>query len=263
MRKVAIALVLIGAVWGGAVGAQEIQTGFLDQSLVLEGTEYLYQVYVPRDYDDSRTWAVILSLHGAAARGSDGIRQTNSGIGPALRRYPDRYPAIAVFPQSPTDGPGWQELGGRVALAALDATMAQFRTDPSRVYLTGHSQGGNGSWYLSYHHPERFAAVAVSAGWIGEHLGTTSGAFYPAIVPTSSPDPFAAVAQQISHLPIWIFHGDADPIIPVEQSRGMASALKALGADVQYTEFPRVGHNAAPAYSLEDLPTWLFGQRRP
>ena len=127
MRKVAIALVLVGAVWGGAGGAQEIQTGFLDQSLVFEGTEYRYQVYVPRDYQDTESWPVILSLHGGGSRGSDGIRQTNSGIGPALRRYPDRYPAIAVFPQSPTEGPGWQELGGRVALAALDATMAQYR----------------------------------------------------------------------------------------------------------------------------------------
>ena len=241
--------------------AQTPETGFLNRSVVVDSIEYRYQVYVPRDYQISVSWPVILSLHGGGSRGTDGIRQTDGWLGRAIRLYVDRYPAIVVFPQSPIDGPGWQELGGRVALAALDRSLAEFSTDASRVYLAGYSQGGNGSWYLSYHHPERFAAVVVVSGWIGERRGTTSGALYPAIAPASSSDPFAEVAQRISHIPIWILHGETDTVVPVEQSRGMSSALRVLGANVQYTELPGVGHNPR-AYNREDLPAWLFEQRR-
>lgn len=123
--------------------------------------------------------------------------------------------------------------------------------------------GGNGAWYLAYNHPDRFAAVVVVCGFIGDFIGKTSGVHYPPIVPASVPDPYAEIAQRLSRTPIWIFHGDADPTVPVEVSRHMASALNPLGGRVQYTEFPGVGHNWwEPAYDREDLFTWLFKQRR-
>ena len=244
--------------------AQAPETGFLDRSVVVDGAEYRYQVYVPRDYECSISWPVILALHGGEARGSDGIIQTDEGLASAIRSDRARYGAIAVFPQSPAEGPGWQDLGGRIALAALDEALDEFCTDPARVYLTGYSQGGNGSWYLSYHHPERFAAVVVVCGWIEERTGTTTGAFYPSVAPATSPDPFDAVARRVASIPIWIFHGAADRVVPVQQSRLMASALQALGADVMYTEFPVRGHNVwNQAYGEENLVAWLFEQRRP
>ena len=142
-------------------------------------------------------------------------------------------------------------------------SKAEFNADASRVYLTGLSMGGNGAWYLAYHHADRFAAVVVVCGFVGDFTGTTSGVHYPAIVATSSSDPYAAIAQRVSRLPIWIFHGDADATVPVEVSRRMAAALKTIGADVQYTELPGVGHNAwDPAYDRADLFTWLFKQKR-
>jgi predicted peptidase len=142
--------------------------------------------------------------------------------------------------------------------------MVEFHADESRVYLTGLSMGGNGSWYLAYHHADRFAALVVVCGFVGEFTGTTSHTFYPAIAPVSATDAYAAIAQRVSRLPIWIFHGDADPTVPVEVSRHMASALKAIGANVQYTELPGIGHNAwDPAYDRADLFTWLFKQKRP
>ena len=255
--------VLVLAGWGPST-ASAAETGFLDRVVVVDEVDYQYQVYVPRNYEDSISWPVILTLHGTGVRGTDGIRQTQSGLGTALRRYPDRYPAIVVFPQSPIEGPGWQELGGRVALAALDQTLSEFSADAARVYLTGYSQGGNGTWYLAYHHPQRFAAAVAVCGFVQERVGVATGDLYPAIAPSSSPDPFGEVARRVSQLPIWIFHGDADQTISVEQSRGMASALQALGADVKYTEFPGVGHNAWDlAYGLEALSDWLFEQRLP
>jgi predicted peptidase len=212
--------------------AQMPETGFLNRSVVLDGVEYAYQVYVPREYRPSTVWPIILSLHGGGERGSDGLLQTEVGLGGAIRRHADRYPAIVVFPQRSTDGT-WQDLGARLALAALDKSMAELKVDSSRVYLTGLSMGGNGAWYLATRFPDRFAALVVVCGFVSERRGT-SGSYYPAIVTAS--DPFAEVARRVARIPIWIFHGDADDSVPVEESRRMASALKRIGANVQYSE---------------------------
>jgi predicted peptidase len=248
----------------GACGAVEQgQTGFLNRTLVLEGEEYRYQVYVPRGFQRSAKWPVILSLHGGGEYGSDGIRQTALGVAGAIRRFPERVPAIVVFPQAHADGtPGWQGAGGRAALVALDDAVAEFSGDPSRVYLTGYSAGGNGTWYLASRFPGRFAAIVVVCGFISEFRGRTTGLLYPALAP-GEPDPFAAIARRVARLPIWILHGDADPTISVEESRRMFAALKAQGADVQYTELERVKHDAwGPAYDRADLFEWMLKQRR-
>jgi predicted peptidase len=245
----------------GAISAQTIETGFLNRSMSLEGIEYKYQVYLPQSYTADESFPVILFLHGAGERGKDGLLQTEIGLGRAIRREVDRFPAITVFPQSPAEGPGWQDLGGRVAMAALDQTLAEFRTDRSRVYLTGLSMGGNGAWYLAYHHPERFAAALIICGWIEEGR-SPNGILFPTIPPSSSPDPFADVAQHLSGIPIWIFHGDADPVVPVEQSQRMAAALQAVDARIQYTELPSIGHNSwDEAYDSVEVSTWLFDQK--
>lgn len=232
-------------------------TGFLDRSVESGGLTYPYQVYVPRSYDPNERWPVVLFLHGAGERGADGLRQTDVGLGRALRWSPERYPAIVVMPQTPADS-SWQEEPAQAALAALEATMAEWRTDPDRVYLTGMSLGGNGTWYLAYHHPERFAAIAPVCGWV--HRGGRL-----AIVPADGKrSPAERVAARLAHLPTWIWHGADDPVVPVEESRAMAAALEAAGGEVRYTELEGVGHNAwDPAYGSEALPAWLLAQRRP
>ena len=248
----------------GTVSAQPTETGFLNRSVLVDAAEYRYQVYVPRQFERSTTWPIVLALHGGGEYGVDGLSQTEVGLARAIRRRADRFPAIVVFPQSPPGGtPGFQGLGGRIALAALDRSLAEFNGDKARVYLTGLSMGGNGAWYLAYHHADRFAAVVVVCGFVAEFTGTTSGVRYPAIVSAAGGDPHAAIAERVSRLPIWIFHGDADPTVPVDISRRMAAALKAAGANVQYTELPGVGHNSwDPAYDRADLFKWLLEQRR-
>jgi predicted peptidase len=90
-----------------------------------------------------------------------------------------------------------------------------------------------------------------------------TGVLYPAIAPRAASDPFPAVAERVSKVPIWIFHGEKDPRVPVEESRRVAAALKAFGSDVRYTELVGVGHNACDAaYDRADLFEWLFMQRR-
>jgi predicted peptidase len=234
--------------------AQPHQTGFLDRAVRVDGGEHRFQVYVPRGYRASARLPVILALHGAGERGVDGILQTEVGLGSALRRYADRYPAIVVFPQAPP-GASWQGPPAEVALAALDQAIREFRGDRDRVYLMGLSLGGNGSWYLAYHHPERFAAIVVVCGFVQALRD------FPAVAP--SDDPYAAVAGRIARIPVWIAHGDADTVVPVAESRRMNAALEAAGADVHYVELPGVGHGAwDPTFRDEALPTWLFGQSR-
>jgi predicted peptidase len=252
------------AIGVAGVSTQTTETGFLNRSVLVDGKPRRYQVYVPRDYPESSSLPIILALHGGADYGDDGLLQTDGGLARAIRRHTDRFRAIVVFPQSPSGGtPGFQALGERIALAALDRSLTEFKADASRVYLTGLSMGGNGAWYLAYHHPERFAALVVVCGFVGEFTGTTSGVHYPPIVPASSGDPYTAIAKRVARLPIWIFHGDADATVPVDVSRRMASALKAIGADVQYTELPGVGHNAwIQLTTAEICSRGLFKQQR-
>ena len=243
---------------------QTVETGFLNRVVNVDGVQFRYQVYVPASFQRSTSWPVILSLHGGGEYGDDGLKQTDGGIARAIRQHHERFPAIVVIPQSKADGtPGWQRAGGRAAMAALERAVVEFNGDRSRLYLTGLSAGGNGAWYLGSQNPERFAALVVVCGWISERKGTTSGVAYPALAPPGTVDSFATVAARVSKVPIWIFHGDADRLVPVDESRKMEAALKALGAEVQYTEFPGVNHNAwDPAYAREDLWVWLLRQRR-
>ncbi len=99
VKQLIMTAVLAGVV-NPAPFAQEVETGFLDRIVTVGGSTYRYQVYVPQSYDQEASWPVILFLHGAGERGSDGIFQTEVGLGPAIRRRPDRYPAIVVFPQN-------------------------------------------------------------------------------------------------------------------------------------------------------------------
>lgn len=264
MKQVLSVIVFLTIISQCAVNAQKVETGFLNRSMVVDGTEYLYQIYVPREFNPAIKWPIILSLHGGGEYGNDGIRPTAGGVANIIRRFPDRVPAIVIFPQAHADGkPGWHDEAGRAALMAVDKAIAEFSGDPKRVYLTGYSAGGNGSWYLASKYPDRFAAAAIICAFITEFRGRTSNVLYPALIPASEGDPYGALAKRVAHLPIWIFHGDADPTVSVEESRKMFSALKAIGANVQYTEFPGVKHDAwTPTYDKPELFKWMLEQRR-
>lgn len=237
-------------------GVQAQETGFLDRQVTVEGTVYRYQLFVPSDYTADRRWPVILFLHGAGERGSDGILQTEVGIGRALRRSPDRFPAIVVLPQAPIET-RWTGVPGDVAVAALDAALVEFSTDPERVYLTGLSLGGQGTFYLAYTHPERFAAIVPICGFVAG-VGQL-----PSFLPDDDRSPYVVLAERIRDIPTWIFHGEVDPVVPVTESRQVAEAMKALGASVTYTEVPGTGHDAwDPAYASPALTDWLFRQVR-
>lgn len=257
--RVLAAVVLTWLLSLDGVAAQDVQTGFLDRTVTASGQEYRYQVYLPNTYSTAERWPVILFLHGAGERGSDGLLQTTVGLGAAVRRDPARYPAIVVFPQAPRDSL-WTGVPAEAAMAALEATLDEFSVDPARVYLTGLSMGGNGTWYLAYRYPERFAAVAPVCGWVVRLPRMPASA---SVVPTEDGPPFEALARRLSGLPIWIFHGEIDPVVPADASRKAAAALEEAGADVRYTELLGVEHNSwDAAYASPELSAWLFAQRR-
>lgn len=260
---VVVALVAALLVLPDAVFGQSHETGFLNRTVVDGSETRRYQVFVPGTYTASQRWPVVLFLHGGGEQGNDGLLQTNEGLGPAIRRNADRWPAIVVMPQV-RPGKRWNDQDAAWALKALEQTQREFSTDPSRVYLTGLSRGGAGAYYLAYRNPGRFAALLVSCGRVTAAT-TLDGQPAPdvdPVIPKTDNDPFSVLAAQLKQVPIWIFQGDADMTISVEESRRLAQALLQVKAPVTYTELAGVGHNAWDTmYGKADVAQWLFAQR--
>jgi len=253
-------LILFCAALFGCQTAQMRETGFLARSLTIGPTAYPYVVYVPREYDPSRAWPVILFLHGSGERGTDGWRETIHGVANTIRFEPDRVPAIVVFPQAPPDT-RWLDEPADAAMQALDKTIAEFHGDATRVYVTGLSMGGYGTLHLAMAHPNRFAAAVVVCGGLLPHPSTTAVRQSPL---TMGGDPYAIAASKLHGIPIWFFHGKDDTVIPVDESRHLVDELQRAGAaNVHYTEYEGVGHGAWDrAYGEAEMWTWLFSQRK-
>ena len=206
-----------------------------------DGHEFKYVVFVPHDYKADKAWPTIMFLHGAGERGNDGEAQAKVGLAPAVRKREKAFPFIAVFPQCQPNK-SWQagSPDAERAMAILAEVEKEFRVDADRVYLTGLSLGGMGTWSIGMKHPDRFAALVPVCG-----RGDNSQ------------------AAKIAKLPIWCFHGDADKSVSVEGSRSMIKAIKEAGGEPKYTEYPGVGHNSWDnAYGTDELYTWLLAQKR-
>lgn len=267
VRALTRVFVLIGvlamtATLGGCstMPTQSASGVFVGRSVSVDDVAYRYQVFVPARNVRSDAAPTILFLHGTGERGSDGDKPTRVGLGPYIRAHADTFPAIAVFPQAP-DGRDWNGIAAEIAFAALDAATEEFGGDRDRSYLTGLSMGGYGTWELALMQPPRFAALVPVCG------GLTAPRAERDLVVTplrGEADPPAALAKRLQHLPVWIFHGAKDDMVPPRESREISAALKAIGADVRYTEFPEANHNSwDPAYSqTPELWPWLFAQRR-
>ena len=217
---------------------------------------FRYRVLAPADVRPGRRYPVVLFLHGAGERGADNLRQLKYlpawMAEPAMR---DKYPCYLIAPQC-REGRQWVDVNWSdresspqpqrpgadlaAAIAALDAVLEQDACDPERIYLTGLSMGGYGTWDLAARMPDRFAAAVPVCGGGDEKT-----------------------APRLVGLPLWAFHGDADKAVPVERSRTMIAALKAAGGSPRYSELPGVGHDSwTPAYRDPAVLEWLFSQRR-
>lgn len=226
---------------GGPPAPDGFPGTFVAKTLIVRGETYLYSVYLPPGYQRGRGWPVILALHGAGSRGTDGLRPRTQSVAEAARAHPERYPALLVLPQCPPDHE-WKGDVADFALEALERTVAEYGGDRKRVYLAGQSIGARGVVQLAARYPERFAAVVAVSGRYPER----------------------ALAQKLKGLPLWMWHGDADAVAPVSESRALLEWLKAAGSTtVRYTELQGMGHDIFDTvYFDEAVSTWLFAQRR-
>lgn len=241
-----------------------MDTGFLTRALAEGRERRLYQVYVPGDYTPERCWPAVLFLHGAGEGGRDALLPTEYQLGSAIRRNAARYPGLVVFPQVPEYRPAYTSADVEAALRVLAHVEEHFSVDPHRVYLTGVSTGGKAAWHALYRHPERFAAALVCCGLVRPSLG--GGQFVPdpdPVVPEADGHPIIQLARRVRDIPIWTFHGDADPVYPVQDARNIMRALQKLGAPVRYTELAGFGHDVWDvAYYSPEVADWLFAQSR-
>lgn len=267
-RALAVVALAAVALATGAKDRPRVQTGFLDRQVVVDGVAYRYQVFVPADYTPARAWPVLLFLHGSGERGDDGLKQTQVGLPAAIRWDRKRFPMVVVMPQA-REGARWYGANAKQAMAALDAATVEFHGDRDRTYLSGLSMGGQGTWLLAAQHPDRFAAIAPVCGFLrlknDEDVPdpTVDAALVEEFPEALGDDASAAFAHRLGRLPAWIFHGAKDDVVPVQNARRMHAALRALGADVQYTEYPDANHNAwDAAYGEAGLVPWLLSHRR-
>ena len=191
-----------------------------------------YLIYLPEGYGaGDREWPLVLFLHGVGERGSD-LELVKKHGPPKLIAEGKSFPFIMVAPQCPT-GQWWSE---DVLAAMLDRVEDQYRVDRSRVYVTGLSMGGFGTWRLATFNPDRFAALLPICGG-GEE---------------------AAVCA-IKHIPAWVFHGAKDPVVALRESEKMVEAMKQAGGNVRFTVYPEAGHDSwTETYNNPEVYTWLL-----
>ncbi len=205
-----------------------------------------YAVFIPARYQPGRPTPTVLFLHGAGERGTDGQKPTLVGIGPYLKAKGSSIPYLVIFPQAEeTQGRAltpWLagEPDAERALKILDEVSKQFTVDKQRVSLAGWSMGGYGAWSLAAAHPERWAGVAILSG---------------------GGDPKFAAA--VKSLPLWVFHGYRDHLVPLKEAHQMVTAVKDAGGDIVYNELPDAGHDLfAETFGNEALLNWFADPRK-
>jgi predicted peptidase len=194
-----------------------------------------YLLYLPKGYGrGKKKWPLMLFLHGSGERGND-LEIVKLHGPPKLIEAGQEFPFIVVSPQCPA-GEGWvkQNLG-----TLLDDLEQHLQVDTTRVYLTGLSMGGAGTWRWASVFPNRFAALAPICGGVEEVL-----------------------MSKISHLPIWAFHGAKDELVPLEESTRLVNELKRLGSKkVKFTVYKNAGHDSwTRAYANPKLYEWMLAQ---
>ena len=238
-RSLLLAVLLVG-LYPLTTRAEDPKVGFMDRvHKDADGKEAKYVLFVPHDYKGDKEYPIILFLHGSGETGTDGEKQAKVGLGPAIKKEEKTFPFIAVFPQSQKRTWGADSEDGKRALDILAEVQKEYKTDTKRVYLTGLSMGGFGTWSLAEKYPQKWAAIVPICG---------------------GGDP--KQAEMIKDIPCWCFHGEADSTVKIDSSIKMIDALKAAGGMPKFTTYPDVGHNSwDKAYATKELYEWLLMQK--
>ena len=195
--------------------ADEPKTGFLKRvHKDADGKEAKYVLFVPHAYKGDKPYPVILFLHGSGERVGGSKEPVEVGIGRAIKKREKDFPFLVVIPRAERSWRADSEDGKRV-LAMLAEVERDYKVDPKRVYLTGLSMGGMGTWSMAIAYPDMWAAIVPICG-----RGDTKQ------------------AAKIKDIPCWCFHGDADPAVKVEGSRSMIAAIKEAGGSRNTPNIP-------------------------
>jgi predicted peptidase len=215
-----------------------------------------YRIHRPEKIEAGKTYPLVLLMHGMGERGTDDRHQLAGFYG---EKFWEKYPCFVIAPQCPESAPPGQNVWVvgdyrqpehrmaatatgplATALELLKATIANQPVDQRRIYLTGLSMGGFATWELLQRQPDIFAAAVPVCGG-GD----------------------VTLAARLAKIPLWVFHGDADNIVPVSRSRSMVKAISDAGGNPKYTEYPGVNHNAwGPTYRDPAVWDWLFAQAK-
>ncbi|MEM8929091.1 MAG: PHB depolymerase family esterase [Bacteroidota bacterium] len=217
------------------------------QSNLVKGAEHIqlsgnlqYYLYYPDAYfsKEDQDFGLLLFLHGGGEAGQE-LHALKKNGPPKMMAEDYPFPFLVLAPQNPYERQWWDI---RAVNALLDAIVADNRVDKRRIYLTGLSRGGSAAWEMAVQFPDKFAALAVVCGM--------------------APTPYAHWLNK--EMPIWVFHGSEDKVIPVSESDEMVEKLKEMKFDVQYSRYKGVGHNAwNRAYATDELYQWMNQQSRP
>lgn len=245
-----------------SLSASSQDLSLFEKQLYVDGEDTLpCRILTPVNFRQGQKYPLVVFLHGAGERGSDNEKQLTWGAGlflDSLNRM--KFPAIVVMPQCPMNAYWAVVTRGlkdsltfavnsdtlpstsmRLVLKFIDELSRSGRVDTRRIYIGGLSMGGMGTFDALARRPDLFAAAFTICG---------------------AGDP-RMVRKYRKGLPVWVFHGDADVVVPVSNSRLMVNELRKVNARVKYTEYPGVNHNSwTPAFSEKDLLPWLFSQQK-
>ncbi|MFV1996068.1 MAG: prolyl oligopeptidase family serine peptidase, partial [Verrucomicrobiales bacterium] len=213
-----------------------------EQSFQREITRTLaldYLLYLPRDYQAKadESWPLLVFLHGSGERGDD-LEKVKIHGPPMLIEAGKEFPFIVVSPQCPPD----QWWDPEAVMGLIEEIEADHRVDPKRIYLTGLSMGGFGTWDLVGRHPEKFAAAAPICGG-GNWL----------------------LARDLGQVPLWVFHGAKDNAVPLSESERLVNLIKGKGSEhIKFTVYPEAGHNSwTESYDNPELYEWFLSHSLP
>lgn len=227
-----------------------------------DGFELKYNILLPANYDESKAYPLVLFLHGAGERGDDNEKQLIHGVHRFLEdEVRGNYSCIVIAPQCPKDS-YWasvdvdrssypvkldfdysKDMNPPLA-ASIELVKSMIKSKKAikkQVYITGLSMGGMGTYEAVYKNPKLFAAAMPVCGGGDE----------------------AVFSKKMAKVPFWIFHGDVDGVVSVENSREAVSKLKDLKATVLYTEYKGVNHNSwENAFAEPDFVKWMFSWKK-
>ena len=230
-----VTTIVLAAAWCVSAGENSGQQAKSFSKTISRKVKLNYLLFTPQGYAKSKSrWPLILFLHGAGETGSN-LNLVKKHGPPKIVATKKDFPFVVVSPQSPKFGWDVDALD-----ALLEHVLATYKVDPDRVYLTGLSMGGYGTWEFAARYPHRFAAIVPICGG-------------------GSP----VFARRLRRLPIWVFHGEKDTAVPISESERMVKAVKRRRGNVKFTRYPNAGHDSwTETYDNPKLYEWLLQHKR-